>query len=209
MRRKILIVLAVIVTVVCSVGGWMYYSFSHMSILITPAQTNDIQLAFKGALGEAMFGSRDKQIGPVTRGQGLDALLAPSNAPKGDGLIVDYQKNPAKYKRYAQLFDTAANAKGIGNAIESEHTKYKFPLLSSEMAPNASDRLDAWGHPYCVIALKNGLAIVSGGPDAKSFVCEEQRIGKKELSSATRQIFQDSQGEVIVLVRQADVRDPD
>jgi hypothetical protein len=191
-----------VVLVVGSLGGWLYYSLRHMSIPITAAQATDIQLAFKGSLGEAIFGTVNPQNGSSSKGTGLDAVLTPSTATKSDGLIAEYQREPEKFRRYAQLFDTAITARHIGEALQANRANHKFPLLSSAVAMNANDSLDAWGHPYCVSALKDGLAVVSGGPDAKSFACDEQKIQSKELSSATRLIFQSSQGEVVVLVKQ-------
>jgi hypothetical protein len=48
----------------------------------------------------------------------LDALFA--SAPtgnKGQGLIEAYQKDPQKFRRYADMLDTAMNAKQVGDAV--------------------------------------------------------------------------------------------
>jgi hypothetical protein len=118
MRRRILIVIAVIVTAVGSLGGWLYYSFSHMSIPFTVAEATDVQLAFKGALGEGIFGSVNDHADTVSESNSLNSVIAPAVGSKSDGLIADYQRNPEKFRRYAQMFDTAVSARRIGEAMQ-------------------------------------------------------------------------------------------
>ena len=76
-----------------------YYSFTHnFHIAISDQQRSDIETAFKGSLGEAIFSGQRAQVladSTIEGKRGLDALLA--HAPsdnKGEGLIEAYQKGP-------------------------------------------------------------------------------------------------------------------
>jgi hypothetical protein len=102
-----------------------YYNFTHnFPIAISDQQASDIETALKGSLGEAIFSGQRAQVvadSTIEGKRGLDALLA--HAPsdnKGQGLIEAYQKDPQKFKRYAQMLDTAMNAKQVGDAILRE-----------------------------------------------------------------------------------------
>lgn len=207
MKKRVVTIAVLIGMVGLAIGGWTYYSLTHFSIPVTPAQTEAMQIAFKGVLGEALFGNAKPQQAGIREGTGLDALLAPSAAPQGEGLISAYRKEPEKFKRYSQLFDTALNAKRIGRLVQTNRLSYKLPLASSSLSLGDGERLDAWGHPYCVTALKAGVAVVSGGPESKSFGCDKQQVRAHDLASAKREISETSSGEIVVLVGVASVRD--
>ncbi len=203
MKKRLLTVAGCVILVGVALGGWAYYSLAHFSIPVTPAQTEAMQIAFKGSLGEVMFGNVQPQTQAIRVGRGLDALLASTPPPQGEGLISAYQKDPAKFKKYAQLFDTAVNAKRVAQFIQANRSGYNLPLSTSALA--LDERLDAWGHPYCVTATRTGLAVVSGGAQSASFDCSKQNIPTKEIVAATRQIFQTTSGHVVVLVGDRDV----
>jgi len=204
MKKRLLTIAGCVVLVGVALGGWAYYSLSHFSIPVTPAQTEAMQIAFKGSLGEVMFGNVQPQPQAIREGTGLDALLASTPAPQGEGLISAYQKDPAKFKRYAQLFDTALNAGRVGQFIQANRSSFSLPLSTSALALR-DEGLDAWGHPYCITATKTGLAVVSGGAQSVSFDCNKQNIPTKEIVAATRKIFQTTSGHVVVLVGDRDV----
>jgi hypothetical protein len=75
------------------------------------------------------------------------------------------------FKRYAELFDTASNAKAVGKAVKAHQPAYRLPMSSAELPLQTSEKLDAWGHPYCVSALKTSIVVLSGGPYTVSFSC--------------------------------------
>jgi len=206
MRKRLAIAAMLVGLAGIAIAGWTYYSLKHFPAPITAAQAEAMQIALKGSLGEAMFGTAKPQEIVSTEGTGLNAVLAPSPGAQGEGLIVAYQKDPEKFKRYSQLFDTALNAKRLGRMLEANRASYNFPLTSSSLTSGDGERLDAWGNPYCVTALKAGVAVVSGGPKSTSFGCDKQQIRAHELASAKREIFQTSGGEVVVLVSAASVR---
>ncbi|HZQ95868.1 MAG TPA: hypothetical protein VFA67_12720 [Candidatus Sulfotelmatobacter sp.] len=61
-------------------------------------------------MAEAIFNTGQGKVEVVPAAElkgkaGLDALIAatPTNT-KGEGLIAEYQKNPQKFKRYAEMF---------------------------------------------------------------------------------------------------------
>jgi hypothetical protein len=197
-KKRFLTIGGCVVLAGVALGGWMYYSLSHFPISLTPTQVQAMQTAWKGSLGEAMFGNVQPQPEAVTEETGLDSVLASTPAPQGEGLISAYNKDPAKFKRYAQLYDTALNAKRVGLFVQANRSRYILPLSSSSLVLG-DERLDAWGHPYCVIATKAGVAVVSRGEQPTSFDCERD-IPSKEIAAARRHIFQTTSGQVAVIV---------
>jgi len=195
MKKRLLTIAGCVILVACAVGGWVYYSLVHISIPIAAVRPEAL-IAFKGSLGEVMFGNLQPQT--VREGTGLDALLASAPAPQGEGLISAYQKDPERFKRYAQLFDTAVNAERVGQFVQANRSSYNLPLSSSAL-PLGDERLDAWGHPYCVTTTKSGVAVVSRGKQAVSFDCKRD-IPDNEIMSARRLTFQTTGGQVVVLV---------
>jgi hypothetical protein len=62
---------------------------------------------------------------------GLDAVISPPPAgSKGVRLIKAYQKDPQKFKRYAEMLDIATNAKQVGDVRLRQATLH--PLRTSE-----------------------------------------------------------------------------
>jgi len=58
-----------------------------------------------------MFGEVNPTSVQTLEGKGLDALFAAQKQPpQGEGLIAAYQRNPEKFRHYAQLFDAAATS---------------------------------------------------------------------------------------------------
>jgi hypothetical protein len=134
-------------------AAFAYYDFTHnFRIALSPQQISDAQIALKGAMSEAIFNGQQKaEVVPAAelKGRvGLDALFAstpPSN--KGEGLIAAYQENPQKFKRYADMLDTAINAKGLRKnnftqLLESRcsSTRVVWCVCSAEFAPFAAWR---------------------------------------------------------------------
>lgn len=203
MKKRLLAVAGCLILVALAVGGWAYYSLSHFSFPVTATQTEAMQIAIKGSLGEAMFRSVQPQPETDREGAGLDTLLASTAAPKGEGLILAYQKDPEKFKRYAQLFDTALNARRVGQFVQANRSSYTLPL-STSVLPLGDEKMDAWGHPYCVTATKAGVAVVSRGEQTASFDCKRD-VPANEIAAARRQIFQTTGGTVVVLVSEGGV----
>jgi hypothetical protein len=197
--RRLLISAGVIVVVASAVSGWFFYA-ARPVISLSAVQGNDMLTASKGALGEAIFSPAKPEAVRVVEGEGLSVLLAQSKESQGEGLIAAYKKDPERYKRYAQLLDTALNAQRLGEALRTGRGAYALPVASSALPFSPSEKLDSWGHPYCISRFKTGTAVVSGGPDATSFSCAQQRIREDEIASANRTIFQTASGEVVVVL---------
>src|SRR5436190_15794350 len=108
------VLLVAIVIAGSAVYSWR--SFARRPIL-TNAQVADIETALKGTAGEVMFGEWNPK--------GLDALFAAQKkVPQGEGLIAAYQRNPERFRHYAQLFDTAATAMRIADAVQANQSAY-------------------------------------------------------------------------------------
>jgi hypothetical protein len=138
-----------------------YYDFTRNShIVLAEQQASDIETALKGSLGEAIFSGQRAQVVPdsaIEGKAGLDALLAHAPSDKGQGLSVAYQKNPQKFKHYAQMLDTATNAKQVGDAIlrenaaHSARTTSRLPLKPSSRLMQGKSVLhhSHWGTSRC------------------------------------------------------------
>jgi len=185
--------------------GFVLWDFYHRPAINIP--TNDIEVALKGELGQAIFNEERPRVVDVQPGKmGLDALIAPSPQVKGPGpgLIDEYKRDPGKFRLYAQMFDTFTNAKQLGKAILSGNAELRIPTDSTNLAdvpPNTT--ADAWGHPFCVLPVRGGIAVISGGQTARSFSCAELKLSRKELGQAQRSAYQDSFGEIVVLTRRS------
>src|SRR5690348_10565907 len=95
---------------------YAYYELTHIRIPFTPQEISNAEIAVKGAMGEAIFtGHLKPETVPAEQlkgKSGLDALFAAiPPGSKGPSLIEAYRKDPEKFKRYADMFDTVLNAK--------------------------------------------------------------------------------------------------
>ena len=128
-----------------------YYDFTHnFRISFTPQQIADVQIALKGSMGEALFSGQQLEADVVPAEQlkgksGLDALFtsAPADS-KGQGLIEAYKKDPQKFKRYAEMLDTAMNAKQVADVVLHDSASHA-PRTSEPLAMEANLKVDAWG----------------------------------------------------------------
>ena len=178
-----------------------YYNFTHnFHIAISDQQRSDIEIALKGSLGEAIFSGQRAQVvadSTIEGKRGLDALLA--HAPsdnKGRGLIEAYQKDPQKFKRYAQMLDTATNAKQVGDAILREHVAHSA-RTSESLAIEANHKIDAWGQPFCIIPVGERVAVVSGGPSRLS--CDALPLTPEQIAKSNRTMYAGPSDVVVVI----------
>jgi hypothetical protein len=120
-ERIAIFVAAGLSSLLIAVGLFAHYDFTHNSRSRWTPETLDAQIAFKGAIGEAIFSSERPEIVPEVHVEGtggLDALLAPApDGNKNQGQIKAYGKDPQRFKRYAEMFDTAMNAKQVGDML--------------------------------------------------------------------------------------------
>jgi hypothetical protein len=145
------------------VALFAYYDFTHnFHFPFTSEQVSDAEIALKGAMGEAIFrGQQSEAVHDVhVEGKsGLDALLAPAPAgSKGGGLIEAYQKDPQRFKRYAEMLDTATNARQVGDVV-LRHAASHPPRSSESLLMDAKLKVDAWGNPFCIIPAGERVAV--------------------------------------------------
>jgi hypothetical protein len=178
-----------------------YYDFTHnFHIAISDQQASDIETAIKGSLGEAIFSGQRPQVvadSAIEGKTGLDALLAhaPSNN-KGQGLIEAYRKDPQKFKRYAQMLDTATNAKQVGDAVLRENAPHSA-RTSESLAIEANHKFDAWGKPFCIVPVGERVAVVSGGPSRLS--CDALPLTPEQIAKSNRPMFAGPSDVVVVI----------
>ncbi len=178
-----------------------YYDFTrNFHIALTDQQASDIETALKGSLGEAIFSGQRAQVVPdsaIEGKAGLDALLAraPSDQ-KGQGLIVAYQKDPQKFKHYAQMLDTATNAKQVGDAIFRQNVAHSA-RTSESLAIEAKLKVDAWGSPFCIIPVGKRVAVVSGGPSRLS--CDALPLTPEQIAKSNRTMYAGPSDVVVVI----------
>jgi hypothetical protein len=159
------------------------------------------KLHSRGALGEAIFrGESTRAVTgvPVDGKTGLDALLAPhppSNTNKG--LIAAYQEDPNKFKHYADMLDTAMNAKRVGDVLLTHQDKHP-PQTSESLLMDPKVKTDAWGNPFCIIAIGERVAIVSGGPSHLS--CNALPLNAEQIADSHRSVYAGPSDVVVVIV---------
>ena len=128
---------------------------------------------------------------------GLDALLAPSpGGIKGEGLIKEYRENPQKFKRYAEMLDTAMNAKQVGDVL-LRHPASRLPQTSESLAMEANLKVDAWGSPFCIIPVGARVAVVSSGPTRLS--CNALPLTTEQIANSNRDMYAGPSGVVVVI----------
>lgn len=150
------------------------------AIMVAAPTSEDL---FKGTLGRALLDHRPIE-GVRADQQVVSPHLPDEGSPAFQSLLSEYQKDPQKFHRYAQIFDTwvsahkvaAASAKGEPSAISESS------LSAVGVIPD--DELDAWKHSLCVIRGVDRIVIISGGPDAtEPMDCRQTRMSKAQISA--------------------------
>lgn len=172
---------------------------------LTSEHVSDARIALKGALGEAIFSGQHGEVIPDAELEGktgLDALLAPTpGGGGGEGLIKAYQENPQRFKRYAEMLDTAMNAKEVGEML-LQQTASRPPRTSESLAMEANLRVDAWGNPFCIIPVGARIAVVSGGPTRLS--CDALPLTAAQIAGSHKNIYAGPSGIVVVIAAPQD-----
>ena len=202
-KKKIaMFVAAGLGSLLVGVALFAYYNFTHnFHITFTPEQLLDAQIALKGAMGEAIFSG--ERTGPVSDVQvegksGLDALLAPApSGRKGVGLIEAYQKDPQRFKGYAEMLDTATNAKQVGDLLLLQAALHP-PRTSESLLMDTELKVDAWGNPFCIIPVGERMAVVSGGPSHLS--CDALPLSAQQIAASNRSLYAGPSDVVVVIV---------
>jgi len=183
------------------VGLFLWSKYRRLETGPMPFQSKDIEFALRGTLGEALF--HGKLGSPIPGSGGMDSLLSsqgPSTNVTNKGLMAAYLKDPARFKHYSDLLDTAMNATKVGEMIALRQKGQPLPATSDGIElqePKAY--LDAWGRPFCVLDSGDRIAVVSGGPETNSFNCSA--LPRSLLFDSSKRTFQETpSGAVVVLV---------
>jgi hypothetical protein len=200
---KLRIAVRVILGVVLGVAllyAFAIYSFNRsMKKAFGPEfqrDMDDFGVALKGTAGEVLF-----EHGTVIPSKAN--MLAGSNAiEQGKSLLAAYRKDPEKFKKYSALLETALNASAVADALRQIHTSAKLPADSLGVTSLRKDQeIDAWGHPYCLLASGNLIAVISLGPEVKSSAsCRTLAVSRRDVFSAPRKLYERPSGEVILIV---------
>lgn len=185
-----------------------YYEFTrNFHIALTDQQAAEIETALKGSLGEAIFSGQRTQVVPdsAIKGKtGLDALLAPvSSDSKRQGLVDACRKQPQRFKRYAQMLDTATNAKQVGDTILHENAAHSA-RTSESITIKANLKVDAWRSPFCIIPVAARVAVVSGGPSHLS--CDALPLTPEQIAKSNRTIYAGPSDVVVVIASPSQTR---
>jgi hypothetical protein len=178
---------------------WLSYSVKRsLDKAFGPAFERDMQdlgVAIKGGLGEAIFERgailpKQENTGSTTGADGAKDVLA------------RFRKDPEKYKKYAKLLDTSWHAAAVGDAALKILPPERMPVSSTELVSIKADkRIDAWGHPFCIISTRDRLVVVSGGPEALSPIsCQKPNIKLSEILQSPRNLFKAPSGEVVLIL---------
>ena len=209
-KRIVLFVAGGLGLVLLSLFAFAYYDFTHnFRIALSPQQVYDAQIALNGAMAEAIFNGHQKaEVVPASElngKSGLDALFAsPPTSNKGEGLIAAYQKDPQKFKRYAEMLDTAMNAKQVGDVALKQNIS-QLPAISETLQIEAKLKVDAWGSPFCIIPFGEKVAIVSGGPSHLS--CDNLPMSKEQIAESNRNLYA-AANDVVVVIAQPTAASP-
>ncbi len=199
LRIAVRVILGVTLCVV-TLYALAIYSFNRsMKKAFGPEFQRDMQdfgTALKGTAGEALFEHGTVIPSKANMPVGSNAI------EQGKSLLAAYRKDPEKFKKYGALFETALNASAVGDAVRQIAASDKLPSDSLGVTSLRGDqKIDAWGHPYCLLASRNRLAIISLGPEAKTPAsCRNFSVSKKDIFSAQRKLYERPSGEVILIV---------
>jgi len=138
---------------------------------------------FKGTLGRALLEHRPVQ-GVRADQQAVSPQLGDKGSPAFQSLLDEYQRDPQKFHKYAQVFDTWSNAHKVADASMNGESNAisESSLSTTEVIPG--EKLDAWKHAYCVIRGTDRIVIISGGPDAAGPIdCRQIRMSRAQIRS--------------------------
>jgi hypothetical protein len=202
MRRRKLVLSAVGVMALilggCALLVW--YEATHLRLDINDEQLSNVGIALKGSIGQAVFGPERNGVSSAnepTNKQDLDAVLTVPVSGANEGVIEAYKRNPQEFKLYAQMFDTAVNAKRVGQAVD-QLIGSRPPLDSSHLAMDSDIKVDAWGDPFCIIPITGRIAVVSGGPS--KIGCDALPVSIDQIEKSDRNIFAGPNHLVVVIV---------
>jgi hypothetical protein len=199
LRIAVRIILGVVLGAVL-LYAFAIYSFNRsMKKAFSPEfqkDMNDFGVALRGTAGEALFEHGTVIPSKVNMPAGSNLI------EQGKSLLAAYRKDPEKFNRYSALLETALNASAMADALRQIPTSARLPSDSLGVTPLRKDQeIDAWGHPYCLLASGSLLAVVSLGPEAKSPAsCQNLAVSRRDISLAPRKLYERPSGEVMLII---------
>ena len=118
---KLRIALRVLGLTVIGVGLlilWAIHSFNRdfdKFITVTANDVSELGIAIRGAAGESLF---TRGTFPPSRPK---SGTAPDLVSQAKELLASYRRDPEKFKKYANLFDTVMNAIAVRDALLKIH----------------------------------------------------------------------------------------
>ena len=108
---------------------------------------------------------------------------APFLPPTG-GYLIAYENDPEGFRADAKVFDTWFNATRLATQVLDRGTDRNWVRSSSEIDYlKPEDRLDAWGHAFCLLRRENTLLVISAGSAAPSTpLCRDIHMEARELA---------------------------
>jgi hypothetical protein len=197
--RIVALILGVIVVCIGLMYLWVVYSIrqtiNHAFGPGTERDVQDLSLALKGVAGKSLLA--DGNVIPSQSDFGAHDNVI----DMGKELIAAYRKDPETYKRNARVFETYSNAFDVGRTALNDAAS-RPATSSAELASLAPDtRMDAWGHPFCLVAAKDRIAIISGGSRADvSTSCNDTGVSKREIRSSERNFYESPSGKLVLII---------
>jgi hypothetical protein len=201
MIRKLAIAAALVTVIVAGGYLWMLHGIDK-ALDGGMSDMGDIAVAMKGSLGEAIFDPKPAEVRIInTDKTGLDALFDGTQDDRSSPGVLDaYKRNPDKFKRYAEMVDTAMRAKQLAVLLEAR--TFDGPMESTAISNLPTDLTrDSWNNPYCIFQMPGGVAVVSGPVRGKAETCKFTSERVAEFARAKRPIFQSASHEVVVISR--------
>jgi hypothetical protein len=115
-------------------------------------------------------------------------------------VLETFKRDPDKFRRYAEMVDTATRAKQLAAFLETR--TFVNPVESTAISNLPADLTrDSWNNPYCIFQISNGLAVVSGVVRGKAGTCKLSSKRTTEFAQVKRAVYQSEAGEVVVISR--------
>lgn len=136
-------------------------------------------------------------------------LVVTRQAPKSasiQGVLVANQTNPTASQSDAKLFDVWRLSARIAEAtLKAADAGSWVHSTEDEKYLATADRHDPWGHPLCVLRRGDTVAVISGGPNARSSpACQDISMSEDELSKLPRARLLETPGGNFILVVSGD-----
>jgi len=122
--------------------------------------------------------------------------------PPAGGYLIAYENDPEGFRADAKVFDTWFNATRLAAQVLDRDTDRNWVRSSSEIDYlKPEDRLDAWGHAFCLLRRENTLLVISAGSAAPSTpLCRDIHMEARELAQLPHGKLLESPSRTFVLV---------